>query len=198
MIACKARFTLRSLNLVTHRLAGGLLLFVLAGQTIQAQDYLAPRIYGFDRGPRDYTQRHLSDNLRFLLFRSEFKVTQTGYASNSGNLTNLQFATDFAQLASSGISGMAPNEIDRDLYNAERFTVRLYESLARKWENLNPIPGLLYQVIIRSPAYPFIVLEGLNEYALGLGTFPFTDDLRFRETSLASRQYGFGFRIIFD
>jgi len=76
--------------------------------------------------------------------------------------------------------------------------VRIYESLARRWERLNPIPGLYYGVIIRSPAYPFIVLEGMNNYALDLGTFPFTDDERFRQTMLWQRQYGFEFRIIFD
>ena len=114
-----------------------------------------------------------------------------------GSITDLQFATDFSQMVTSRFSAMAPDEIDRDLYNAERFTVRLYESLARRWDRLNPIPGLYYGIIIRSPAYPFIVLDGLNNYALDLGTFPFTDDQRFRQTMLWQRQYGFEFRIIF-
>ncbi len=191
MIACKARFILQK-----FRFFAFLLLVFPAGAA--AHDYIYQPIYEFDRGPRDYTGKYLSDTLRALLFRSEFTVKQTGYASNSGNLTNLQFATDFAQLATSRFSGIAPDEIDRDLYNAERFTVRIYESLARRWERLNPIPGLYYGVIIRSPAYPFIVLEGMNNYALDLGTFPFTDDERFRQTMLWQRQYGFEFRIIFD
>lgn len=191
MIACKARFILQKVARF-----GLLLLFLPA--SAGAHDYIYRPIYQFDLKPRDYTQKHLSDTLRSLLFRSEFTVKQTGYASNSGNLTNLQFATDFAQLATSRFSAMAPDEIDRDLYNAERFTVRIYESLARRWERLNPIPGLYYGVIIRSPAYPFIVMEGMNNYALDLGTFPFTDDERFRQTMLYQRQYGFEFRIIFD
>ena len=185
MIACKARFLLV------------FLVFVTGAGSLAASDYLYTPIYGFEDPLRDYTVRHLRDNVRFLLFRSEFNVQQTGYASSSGNLNNVQIATDFARLASSGISGLAPGEIDRDLYNAERFTVRLYESLARRWDRLNPIPGLYYGIIIRSPAYPFIVLEGLNNYALDLGTFPFTDDQRFRQTMLWQRQYGFEFRIIF-
>ena len=191
MIACKARFILQKLR----HFAFWLLVLPVG---VAAHDYIYQPIYEFDRGPRDYTGKYLSDTLRALLFRSEFTVKQTGYASNSGNLTNLQFATDFAQLATSRFSAMAPDEIDRDLYNAERFTVRIYESLARRWERLNPIPGLYYGVIIRSPAYPFIVLEGMNNYALDLGTFPFTDDERFRQTMLWQRQYGFEFRIIFD
>jgi len=191
MIACKARFIVQRLRHFA------VLLFVLP-VGVAAHDYIYQPIYQFDQGPRDYTGKYLSDTLRALLFRSEFTVKQTGYASNSGNLTNLQFATDFAQLATSRFSAMAPDEIDRVLYNAERFTVRIYESLARRWERLNPIPGLYYGVIIRSPAYPFIVLEGMNNYALDLGTFPFTDDERFRHTMLWQRQYGFEFRIIFD
>ena len=134
---------------------------------------------------------------RFLLYRAEFRIRQTGYANSSGNLANLQIATNFAALASFGLAGLAPENLDRDLYNAERFTVRFYESLARRWERLNPIPGLLYEVVIRSPAYPFIFVESLDNYYFDLGTFPFTDDLNFRKLSLASRQYGFGFRISF-
>ncbi len=191
MIACKARFILQK-----YRHLVFLLLFLPAGAG--AHDYIYEPIYGFERGPRDYSGKHLSDTVRSLLFRSEFTVKQTGYASNSGNLTNLQFVTDFAQLTTSRFSAVAPDEIDRDLYNAERFTVRLYESLARRWDRLNPIPGLFYGIIIRSPAYPFIVLDGMNNYALDLGTFPFTDDQRFRQTMLWQRQYGFEFRIIFD
>jgi len=185
MIACKARFVL---------------LLLLSGTAVFGHpsfDYPAPRLYFFDRGTPDYSQRLLSEHVRFLLFRAEFKVKQTGYANSSGNLANLQIATNFAALASFGLAGLAPEDLDRDLYNAERFTVRLYESLARRWERLNPIPGLLYEVVIRSPAYPFIFMEGLDAYWFDLGTFPFTDDLRFRQTSLASRQYGFGFRLSF-
>lgn len=162
-----------------------------------AQDYLIPPLYEFDTEVWDCTQRHLSDNVRFLLFRSEFKVRQTGYSNISGNLTNFQIATDFSQLARSGISGLAPGEIDRDLYNAERFTVHLYESMARRWERLNPIPGLYYDVIIRSAAFPFLFFEGIEQYASDFGTYPFTDDLKFRQINLGQRQYAFGFRIIF-
>jgi hypothetical protein len=190
MIACKARFMGR-----IYLFLGIFFLLLPAGAG--AHDYIYNPIYEFDRGPRDYTGKYLSDTVRSLLFRSEFTVKQTGYSSNSGNLTNLQFATDFSQMVTSRFSAMAPDEIDRDLYNAERFTVRLYESLARRWDRLNPIPGLYYGIIIRSPAYPFIVLDGLNNYALDLGTFPFTDDQRFRQTMLWQRQYGFEFRIIF-
>ncbi len=186
MIACKACF--------------GILLLLLSASAASAHhsfDYPATRLFEFDVGTPDYSQRILSENVRFLLFRAEFKVRQTGYANSSGNLANLQIATNFAALASFGLAGLAPEDLDRDLYNAERFTVRLYESLARRWERLNPIPGLLYEVVIRSPAYPFIFMEGLDAYWFDLGTFPFTDDLLFRELSLATRQYGFGFRISF-
>lgn len=187
MIACKARFTWRCLAF----------LLTLAGlSTLHAQDYLVPPPFGLDRQVRDYTQRHLSDNVRFLLFHSAFTVRQTGYSSNSGNLANLVIATDFAQLATTGMAGLAPSNIDRDLYNAERFTVLLYESFARRWENLNPIPGLFYSLVIRSPAYPFIFMQGLEDYAWDFGTFPFTDDESFKQQSLASRQYGFAFRIM--
>lgn len=191
MIACKARFVLQKYLYL------GVFLLLLPGSA-GAHDYIYEPIYGFARGTRDYTGKHLSDTVRTLLFHSQFRVKQTGYASNSGNLTNLQFVTDFSQFATSRFSGVAPDEIDRDLYNAERFAVHFYESLARRWERLNPIPGLYYGVIIRSPAYPFIVLDGMNNYALDLGTFPFTDDERFRQTMLWQRQYGFEFRIIFD
>lgn len=191
MIACKARFK-RLGSLLRSVLFAA---FLCTG--LQAHDFPGPRLFQYDRDVIDYTQKHLSENVRFLLFRSEFKVRQTGYANSSGNLANLQIATNFAALASFGLAGLAPEELDRDLYNAERFTVRLYESMARRWESLNPIPGLLYEVVIRSPAYPFIFLEGLDQYWFTMGTFPFTDDLRFRETSLASRQYAFGFRLIF-
>ncbi len=187
MIACKARFHWR-------RFA-----FVLAlsyAPAAFAQDYLIPPPFLLDREVKDYTQRHLSDNVRFLLFHSAFTVRQTGYSSNSGNLANLVIATDFAQLATNGMAGLAPSNIDRDLYNAERFTVLLYESFARRWENLNPIPGLFYSLVIRSPAYPFIFMQGLDDYAWDFGTFPFTDDERFKQQSLASRQYGFAFRIL--
>lgn len=186
MIACKARFLVLSLA------------FVTAGGSLAAQDYLIPPLYEFDTRVQDYTQRHLSDNVRFLLFRSEFSVRQTGYASSSGSLTNVQIGTDFAQMARSGIAGLAPGGIDRDLYNAERFTVHLYESMARRWERLNPIPGLYYDIIIRSAAYPFIFMESLDQYATDLGTFPFTDDLKFRQTEIYQRQFAFGFRVIFD
>ncbi len=185
MIACKARFLFFCLA------------FWAAGGAIAAQDYLIPPLYEFDNRVQDYTQRHLSDNVRFLLFRSEFSVLQTGYASNSGNLTNIQISSDFAQMAKLGATGLMPDGIDRDLYNAERFTVRLYESMARRWERLNPIPGLYYDVIIRSAAYPFIFMESLDRYAFDFGTFPFTDDLKFRQTNLYQRQFAFGFRIIF-
>ncbi len=191
MIACKARFDWR--QHVKTCLAA---LCLLATPISAHEEYLINPVYGFDRQLRDYTQRHLSDNVRFLLFHSAFSVRQTGYASNSGNLTNLVIATDFTQLAATGMAGLAPSDIDRDLYNAERFTVRLYESFARRWERLNPIPGLFYSLVIRSPAYPFIFMEGLDSYAFDLGTFPFTDDERFKQTSLASRQYGFAFTII--
>lgn len=191
MIACKARFNWR------RALCQWFAVFTaLAAPSISAQDYLIQPPFGFDREVRDYSQRHLSDNVRFLLFHSAFTVTQTGYASNSGNLTNLVIATDFAQLAANGISGLARSEIDRDLYNAERFTVLLYESFARRWERMNPIPGLYYSLLIRSPAYPFIFMQGLDDYAWDFGTFPFTDDERFKQISLASRQYGFAFRIL--
>lgn len=186
MIACKAPFAL--------------LLLLLSATAVGAHpsfDYPATRLFAFDRGSPDYSQRLLSENVRFLLFRAEFRVRQTGYANSSGSLANLQIATNFAALASFGLAGLAPEELDRDLYNAERFTVRLYESMARRWERLNPIPGLLYEVIIRNAAYPFIFMEGLDAYWFDLGTFPFTEDLLFRELSLASRQYGFGFRISF-
>jgi hypothetical protein len=186
MIACKAPFALLLLLLGTTAASGH-----------PSFDYPATRLFAYDVGTPDYSQRLLSENVRFLLFRAEFKVRQTGYANSSGNLANLQIATNFAALASFGLAGIAPADLDRDLYNAERFTVRLYESLARRWERLNPIPGLLYEVVIRSPAYPFIFLEGLDAYWFDLGTFPFTDDLRFRQVSLASRQYAFGFRISF-
>lgn len=187
MIACKARF-----------LCIFLLAFVAGTVPVAASDYLYTPIYGFEDPLRDYTVRHLRDNVRFLLFRSEFNVQQTGYASSSGNLNNVQIATDFARLASSGISGLAPGEIDRDLYNAERFAVHFYESLARRWERLNPIPGLYYDIIIRSAAYPFVFMEALDQYAFDFGTFPFTDDLKFRQTSIGDRQFAFGFRLIFD
>lgn len=186
MIACKARFLIF------------LSAFVMPTVSVAAQDYLVPPLYEFDTMVRDYTQRHLSDNVRFLLFRSEFSVRQTGYANSSGNLANFQIASDFSQLAKSGISGLAPGEIDRDLYNAERFTVRLYESIARRWERMNPIPGLYYDIIIRSAAYPFIFMEALDQYAFDFGTYPFTDDLKFRMTNLGDRQFAFGFRLIFD
>ena len=186
MIACKARF--------------GILLLLLSATAVSGHpsfDYPATRLFDFDRGTPDYSQRLLSENVRFLLYRAEFNVRQTGYANSSGSLANLQISTNFAALASFGLAGLAPEDLDRDLYNAERFTVRLYESIVRRWERLNPIPGLLYEVVIRSPAYPFIFMEGLDTYWFGLGTFPFTDDLSFRELSLASRQYGFGFTISF-
>lgn len=195
MIACKARFRFAYFARLRPVLAVALFFCCFPAA---AQDYLIPPIFAFDTPRRDYGVRHLRDNVRFLLFRSEFKVRQTGYASNSGNLTNLQLATDFSQLLSADISGLAPAEIDRDLYNAERFTVRLYESIARRWERLNPIPGLYYSLVIRSPAYPFVFLEGLDSYAFDLGTFPFTDDERFKQTLLWQRQYGFAFRIIFN
>ena len=191
MIACKARF-----NWQRHAKTCLMALCLVAAPAVAAQDYLIRPPFEFDREVRDYTQRHLSDNVRFLLFHSAFSVRQTGYSSNSGNLTNLVIATDFAQMAATGMSGLAPSDIDRDLYNAERFTVLLYESFARRWERLNPIPGLFYSLVIRSPAYPFVFLEGLDQYATDLGTFPFTDDQRFKQTSLASRQYGFAFRIL--
>jgi hypothetical protein len=186
MIACKAPFALLLPLLGATALSGH-----------PSFDYPATRLYAYDRGTPDYSQKLLTENVRMLLFRAEFKVRQTGYANSSGNLANLQIVTNFAALASFGLAGIAPADLDRDLYNAERFTVRLYESLARRWERLNPIPGLLYEVVIRSPAYPFIFLEGLDAYWFDLGTFPFTEDLRFRQVSLASRQYGFGFRISF-
>lgn len=165
---------------------------------LNAHEYLLVPLYGFEGEVYDVSQRHLTDTLRTLLYRSEFKVRQTGYANSSGNLTNIQIATDFTQLARARISGMAPDEIDRDLYNAERFTVRLYESIARRWERLNPIPGLYYGISVRNAAYPFIFMESLENYAFDLGTFPFTDDLSFRKTALIERQYGFSFQIIFN
>jgi hypothetical protein len=185
MIACKARFALCCLVLWA------------VGGALRAQDYLVPPLYPFDRQVRDYTQRHLSDTVRMLLFHSQFKVRQTGYPNSSGNLSNLQIPIDFAQLASSTMRGLAPGEIDRDLYNAERFTVHLYESFARRWDRMNPIPGLFYTFIVRSSAYPFIFMEAIDQYAFDLGTFPFTDDLKFRQVLLSQRQYGFAFRIIF-
>lgn len=186
MIACKARF------IILFQLFGAMAAFAHP-----SFDYPATRLFAFDRGNPDYSQRLLSENVRFLLFRTEFRVRQTGYASSSGSLANLQLATNFAALASFGLAGLAPEDLDRDLYNAERFTVRLYESIARRWERLNPIPGLLYEVIIRNAAYPFIYMEALDIYWFDLGTFPFTDDLLFRELNLGRRQYGFGFRISF-
>lgn len=165
---------------------------------LNAHEYLLVPLYGFDIEVRDISQRHLTDTLRTLLYRSEFAVRQTGYANSSGNLANLQIATDFAQLARSRLSAVAPDEIDRDLYNAERFTVRLYESIARRWERLNPIPGLYYGISIRNAAYPFIFMESLQNYADDLGTYPFSEDLNFRKTALIERQYGFSFQIIFN
>jgi len=163
-----------------------------------AQAYLSPPIYGFEKQVGDYTQRHLSDNVRYLLFRAEFSVSQKGYSNNSGNLTNLQIATDFAALARSGIGGLAPGNIDRDLYNAERFAVRFYESIARRWDSLNPIPGLYYSILIRNAAYPFIFLESVENLARDFSTFAFTDDLLFRKTALGDRQFGFAFEIAFN
>lgn len=196
MIRCKAGFKLPK---TAARLAGGILMVLAFMQLpLQAHDYLLIPLYGFDREVRDVSQRHLTDTLRTLLYRSEFRVQQTGYANSSGNLTNLQIATDFAQLARSRIPSMAPDEIDRDLYNAERFTVRLYESIARRWENLNPIPGLHYGITIRNAAYPFVFMESLQTYADDLGTYPFSDDLNFRKTALIDRQYGFSFQIVFN
>jgi hypothetical protein len=195
MIACKARFNFRWHGHLLPRLC--LATFFLVASSISAQDYLIPPLYNFRPIPPDYSQRHLSDTVRTLLFRSEYSVQQTGYANSSGNLSNLELVSDFRQLASSGISGLAPNDIDRDLYNAERFTVHLYESFARRWDRLNPIPGLYYTIIIRSAAYPFIFMEALDEYAFTLGTYPFTDDLRFQQTDLNQRQYGFAFRIFY-
>lgn len=186
MTACKARFTWVAL-----------LLSAFAAHAQSTYDYPAALLYEFRGNSADYSQKLLSEKVKLLLFRPEFKVKQTGYANSSGNLANLQIATNFAALASFGLVGLAPENLDRDLYNAERFTVRLYENLARRWERLNPIPGLLYEVVIRSPAYPFIFMESIENYWWGLGTFPFTDDLRFRELRLASRQYGFGFRLSF-
>lgn len=176
------------------------MVFALTVIDVHAQtvyDYPAARLYEFSGNSPDYSQKILSEKVKLLLFRPEFKVKQTGYANNSGNLANLQIVTNFAALASFGLAGLAPETLDRDLYNAERFAVRFYENLARRWERLNPIPGLLYEVVIRNPAYPFIFMESVENYWWDLGSFPFTDDLRFREQRLVSRQYGFGFRINF-
>ncbi|MCS6972195.1 MAG: hypothetical protein N2Z22_06480 [Turneriella sp.] len=188
MIACKARFA-------THRLS--IFIFVVCYADLRAQPYLHSRLAGFDHGVADYSQKLLSDKLRLLLFRVEFTVKQTGYANISGNLANLQIVTDFAAMAGGRVLQLLPPEVDRDLYRAERFAVRLYENLARLWEGLNPIPGLYYEVIIRSPAYPFIFMESVENYWWYFGTYPFTEDPLFRKTSIASRQFGFAFRILF-
>lgn len=189
MIRCKATFHLA-------RCAFWFTVFT-AANLVNAQAYLVPPVYGFEKGIIDYEQRHLSDNLRFLLYRSEFSVLQQGYSNSSGNLANLQIATDFAAMARSGLGGLAPDTIDRDLYNAERFAVRLYENMARRWDSMNPIPGLNYSLLIRNAAYPFIFLESVENIARDFSTFPFTDDLKFRDIALTRRQFGFAFQIVF-
>lgn len=185
MIACKARFAIP------------LLAFVTGFLPVFAQGYISRPLYEIDKQGIDYTQRHLSDTVRMLLYQATFSVKQSGYANNSGNLTNLQIGTNFAQLLGGGNLGLAPDNIDRDLYNAERVAVRLYESFARRWDRLNPIPGLYYDIVIRSAAYPFVFMESIDRIAFDFGTFPFTDDLKFRQTDLGQRQFAFGFRIIF-
>jgi len=191
MIACKA------LKKYKRMLRMGL--YFLAIIRIEGHDYLTPRLYEFDRNVLDYSQRHLSDNFRYLMFHSQFTVKQTGYANSSGNLANLTITTNFAAMASSAAMGLAPEDFDRDLYNAERFAVHFYESLARRWERLNPIPGLYYVPITRNSAYPFIFMEGYDQiYTHDLGTFPFIDDLKFQQYRLDQRQYALAFQILFN
>lgn len=196
MIRCKAGFKTSIKALCVSVVIE--LLYLIPCQNLLAHEYIPNPLYGFDSPMRDYTIRHVRDTVRVLLVRSEFKVPQTGYANSSGNITNIQIATDFKQLAVSGFAGLAPDDIDRDLYNAERFTVRFYESLARRWDRLNPIPGLYYGITVRNAAYPFVFMEALQTYAYDMGTYPFTDDLFFRKTALLDRQYGFSFQIVFN
>lgn len=184
-IACKARFQILIALLLLICQS-----FFSMGIHTHALWFSTPIVH-------DSVQRDLSAKLRYLLFRAEFRIAQTGYGSSSGNLGNVQIMTQFLGIAGLALSRVKPEDIDHDLYTLERFTVRLYESLARRYERLNPIPGLYYDIYIRNPAYPFLYFEALDKYYFHMGAFPFMDDLRFRETSIASRQWGLGFRILF-
>ena len=188
LIGCKARLYL-------------LRVFVwlawICGSSIFAHEYLFTRLYEFDTIVYDYTQRSLSDNLSYLLLRKDLRFNPTGYSGSSGNLQNVQVITDFSQIAGSTLHADAPEGIDRDLWNAERFVVKFYESLARRWEVLNPIPELLYVLYVRSAAYPFLFSPSFDMLASDKGTFPFTEDLQFRKTLIVQRQFGLAFRILF-
>ncbi|MBV6492971.1 MAG: hypothetical protein LDLANPLL_00978 [Turneriella sp.] len=159
--------------------------------------YLSPRLYGFDSNPADYKQKELSDTLQYLLSHPQFSVQQVGYPTVTGTFTNLQVITDFTRFAAIFRMELVSDSLNREIYNAERFIVFFYESLARRWENLNPIPGLYYTVIIRNPAYPYLFMESFDADARLLGTFPFMDDYKVRLTKVFEQQFAFGFRVLF-
>jgi len=188
LIGCKARLYLLRIFVC---------IICCFGSSIFAHEYLFTRLYEFDQLALDYTQLSLSDNLSYLLLRKDLRFNPTGYSGSSGNLQNLQILTDFSQIVSSSLHANIPEGIDRDLWTAERSVVKFYESLARRWEVLNPIPGLFYVLYVRSAAYPFLFSPSFDMLASDKGTFPFTEDLQFRKTLLIQRQYGIAFRILF-
>lgn len=79
-----------------------------------------------------------------------------------------------------------------------RFLKRVDRSLKNYLQiatNLNPLPGVAYQIIIRNPALPFLRQDALYQLKDDLGTIPAFEDERLKNIKISRNSVGLGFNI---
>ena len=79
-----------------------------------------------------------------------------------------------------------------------RFLKRVDRSLKNYLQiatDLNPLPGVAYQVIIRNPALPFLRQDALYQLKDDLGTVPAFEDERLKNIKVSRNSVGLGFNI---
>ncbi|RME88558.1 MAG: hypothetical protein D6767_09950 [Candidatus Hydrogenedentota bacterium] len=137
----------------------------------------------------------------FIALRSNLKVSlehryilkqEKNYLSQNNSLTNIEIDVSSVLLvANVGYAVLFPPYLSRYLWRLEKNTVKNYFSLRRRLRKMNPIPGYVYSIRTRSPAFPFIYVHALDQLAADLSTYPFTDDLNFRMSKLRYRSFSF-------
>lgn len=124
-----------------------------------------------------------------------FQLTKT-IRNQSNNLTSITLILDSS-------SDLFVSQLSTQLrlfpnLDYTRFLKRIDRSLKNYLQvatNMNPLPGVAYQVIIRNPALPFLRPEALYQLKEDLGTIPAFEDERLKNIKISRNSVGLGFNI---
>lgn len=141
---------------------------------------------------RDSNLKVLRMNLREALEYNFILKRSTNYLSQNSTLANFELdVTSILFYADSKYAALFPKTVSRYIWRTQHKMVKLYWSVRRRLRQMNPVPGYVYIFRSRSPAFPFIFMESVDQLAYDLGTYPFTDDGAFKYIKIRDRSFGF-------